>query len=259
MSFDISQYDSVLDGMDKFFTKVDNAINFDVPNAKSDALDLPYARLVPPLQRLIKTCADKIIEICKWIWDKIKEIYHGIRAPYEMYLRSKDWADIRDIASGVKQGIDPNNVEALRRWEGSARTAYMQTCTSQSGAAGTFSDIADKARSAMLDAAAGGLAFYVGILVICAEFLVGLARAIAELITGVGAPISIADIVATSGISTAAIWGACTALATFLGAQVKAMSDLERSFPEGKWPDSQSSSFNDASVEGDDKSNWKIL
>ncbi|MFF3221504.1 hypothetical protein ACFYV7_01805 [Nocardia suismassiliense] len=241
MSFDISQYNSVLDGLDKFFTKVDNAIKVDVPNAKSEALDLPYVRLLPPLQRLVKTCADKIIE------------------PYEMYLRSKDWADVRDVSAGVKQGIDPNNVEALRRWEGSARTAYMQTCTSQVGAAGTFSDIADKARSAMLDAAVGGLAFYVGILVICAEFLLGLARAIAELITGVGAPVSIADIAATSGISTAAIWGACTALATFLGAQVKAMSDLERPFPEGKWPDSQSSSFNDASVDGDNKSNWKIL
>ncbi|MFB8276276.1 hypothetical protein [Nocardia colli] len=258
MSFDISQYNSVLDGLDKFFAKVDTSINIDVPNAKSDALDLPYVRLLPPLQRLIKTCADKIIEICKWIWDKIKEIYHGIRAPYEMYLRSKDWADVRDTASGVKQGIDPNNVEALRRWEGTARLAYMQTCGSQSGAAGTFSDIADKARSAMLDAAVGGLAFYVGILAICAEFLLGLARAIGELITGVGAPISIADIVATSGISTAAIWGACTAMATFAGAQAKAIGDLNRSFPEGKWPDSQSSSFNDASVEGDNKSGWKI-
>lgn len=258
MSFDISQYNSVLDGLDKFFTKVDNSIKIDVPNAKSDALDLPYVRLLPPLQRLIKTCADKIVEICKWIWEKTKEIYQGVRAPYEMYLRSKDWADVRDIASGVKQGIDPNNLEAPRRWEGSARLAYMQTCTSQGGAAGTFSDIADKARSAMLDSAVGGLAFYVGILAICAEFLLGLARAIAELITGVGAPISIADIVATSGISTAAIWGACTAMATFVGAQAKAMGDLERSFPEGKWPDSQSSSFNDASVEVDNKSGWKM-
>lgn len=259
MSFDISQYNSVIDGLDKFFNKIDTAINTDVPNAKDDALDLPYVRLIPSLQRLIKTCADKIIQVCKWLWDKIKEIYHGIRAPYEMYLRSKDWADVRDDASGVKQGLDPNNLEALRKWEGAARLSYLQTSTSQSGAAGTFSDIAEKARSAMMDAAVGGLAFYVGILAICAEFLLGLARAIGELLTGVGAPISIADIAATSGISTAAIWAALALLATFLGGQAKAFGDLDRSFPEGKWPDSQSSSFNDASVEGDNKSQWKIV
>lgn len=259
MSFDVSQYNSVLDGLDKFFDKVDDAIRIDVPNARNDALDLPYVRLLPALQRVIKTCADKIIEICKWIWEKIKEIYHGVRAPYEMYLRSKDWAEVRDGASGVKQGLDPNNVEALRKWEGAARTAYLQTSTSQSAAAQTFSDIAEKARSAMMDAAVGGLGFYVAILAICAEFLFGLARAIGELLSGVGAGISIADIAATSGISTAAIVAACVALTTFLGGQAKAFGDLDRSFPEGKWPDSQASSFNDASVEGDNKSNWKIV
>ncbi|MCC3331620.1 hypothetical protein [Nocardia abscessus] len=51
---------------------------------------------------------------------------------------------------------------------------------------------------------------------------------------------------------------ACTALVTFLGAQAKAMGDIDRSFPDGKWPDSRATSFNDASVEGDDKSSWKI-
>jgi hypothetical protein len=135
----------------------------------------------------------------------------------------------------------------------------MQTCTSQSAAAGTFSDIAEKARSAMMDSTVGGLAFYAGILAICAEFLFGLARAIGELLSGVGAGISIADIAATSGISTAALWAALGALATFLGMQAKAFGELDRAFPDGKWPDSQASSFSDASVDGDNKSNWKIL
>ncbi|MFQ6328740.1 hypothetical protein ACLMAL_21750 [Nocardia sp. CWNU-33] len=259
MSFDVSQYNSVLDGLDKFLDKVDKAIKVDVPNAREDALDLPYVRLIPALQRVIKACADKIIEISKWIWEKITEIYHGVRAPYEMYLRGKDWADVRDAANGVKQGLDPNNVQALRSWEGTARTSYMQTCTSQSGAAGTFSDIAEKARAAMMESATGGLAFYAGVVLICAEFLAGLARAIGELLSGVGAGISIADIAATSGISTGALWAAIGALVTFLGSQAKALGELDRTFPDGKWPDSQASSFSDASVDGDNKSNWKIV
>ncbi|MEV0708220.1 hypothetical protein [Nocardia aurea] len=201
---------------------------------------------------------NSVVEICQWIWKKIKEIYHGIRAPYEMYLRSKDWADVRDSVNGVKQALDPNNVEALRRWEGAARTSYLQTCMSQSGAASTFSDIAEKARSAMIDASVGGVAFYAAILAACVNFLVGLARAIGELLSGIGAGISIADIAATSGMTAATAAAACTALVTFIGAQAKAMGDIDRSFPEGKWPDSQATSFNDASVEGDDKSSWKI-
>ncbi|MET8654288.1 hypothetical protein [Nocardia aurea] len=219
MSFDIAQYNSVVDGLDEFFVKVDYGITFQVPNARDTALDLPYVRLLPAVQRLVEAASDKIIEICQWIWKKIKEIYHGIRAPYEMYL---------------------------------------QTCMSQSGAASTFSDIAEKARSAMIDASVGGVAFYAAILAACVNFLVGLARAIGELLSGIGAGISIADIAATSGMTAATAAAACTALVTFIGAQAKAMGDIDRSFPEGKWPDSQATSFNDASVEGDDKSSWKI-
>ncbi|WP_040795768.1 hypothetical protein [Nocardia higoensis] len=258
MSFDMAQYNSVVDGLDKFFVKIDNGISFQVPNARDSALDLPYVRLIPAVQRMVEVASGKIIEICQWIWEKIKEIYHGIRAPYEMHLRSKDWADVRDNVNGVKQALDPSNVEALRRWEGAARTSYMQTCMSQSGAAGTFSDIAEKARSAMVDAAVGGVAFYAAILAACASFLVGLARAIGELLSGIGAGVSIADITATSGMTLTTATGACVALVTFLGAQAKAIGDIDRSFPDGRWPDSQATSFNDASVEGDDKSSWKI-
>lgn len=68
-----------------------------------------------------------------------------------------------------------------------------------------------------------------------------------------------ADIAATSGISTAALWAAVGALATFLGTQAKAFGELDSAFPDGKWPDSQASSFSDASVDADNKSNWKIL
>ncbi|MET7771142.1 hypothetical protein [Nocardia sp. NPDC005366] len=92
----------------------------------------------------------------------------------------------------------------------------------------------------------------------CVNFLVGLARAIGELLSGVGAGVSIADIAATSGMTAATGAAACTALVTFLGAQAKAMGDIDRSFPDGKWPGSQARSFNDASVEGDDKSSWEI-
>ncbi|MBF6520572.1 hypothetical protein [Nocardia farcinica] len=66
------------------------------------------------------------------------------------------------------------------------------------------------------------------------------------------------DAAATSGMTLTTATGACVALVTFLGAQAKAIGDIDRSFPDGKWPDSQATSFNDASVEGDDKSSWKI-
>ncbi|WP_157838444.1 hypothetical protein [Nocardia farcinica] len=154
--------------------------------------------------------------------------------------------------------------EANRTWKGAAQLSYLETGTAQSGAAKTLGDISDKARSALMDCAVGGFAFYAGILAITGNFLVGLLRAIAELASGVGAGVSIADIAATSGVGAAQLWAAVTALTAFLGLQYKAYGDINSTlsdngtFPGGAWPASQASTFEDASVEGDNESKWRL-
>ncbi|WP_280303020.1 hypothetical protein [Nocardia abscessus] len=263
MTFDVASYDSVVRELERFLKTIDSSIKVDVPHAESAALDLPYVRLIPPVQRAVKVCADKIVEVCRWIWEKIYEIIQGIRAPYEMYLRSNEWATVRNAVTSIQGEIDPNNLQANRNWKGAAQLSYLKTNTSQSAAAGKMGDVSDKARSAMMECAVGGLAFYSGILVICGSFLLGLARAIGELASGVGAPISIADIAATSGLSAAQLWAAVAAVTSFIGLQAKAFSELNSALSDnstfpGGWPDSQASTFADASVEGDGESKWRL-
>jgi hypothetical protein len=263
MTFDVASYDSVVRELDEFLKKIDGAIKVDVPYAESTALDLPYVRLIPSVQRAIKVCADKIVEVCRWMWEKIYEILQGIRAPYDMYLRSSDWAAVRNVVTSIQGEIDPNNLQANRTWKGAAQLSYLKTSTSQSAASGKMGDVSDKARSAMMECAVGGLAFYSGILVICASFLGGLARAIGELMSGIGAPISIADIAATSGLSAGQLWAAVTLVTSFVGLQAKAFSELNAALSDnstfpGGWPDSQARTFADASVEGDGESKWQL-
>ncbi|MFI5536035.1 hypothetical protein ACIA5H_06540 [Nocardia sp. NPDC051900] len=264
MSFDISSYNSVVDGLEKFLDDIDGKVRVAIPQAEQEALDLPYVRLIPPVQRAVKTCADKLIEICKWLWDKVIEIMKGIRAPYDMYLRSRDWTDVRDSVSSIQGEIDPNNLAVNRVWKGAAQLAYMKANTAQSAASGKVGDIADKTKTVLIESAVAGLAFYAGLLSICWQFLANLAAAIAALATGVGAPISLADIAADSGITTAQIWVAVGLLSAFVGQQARSFGDLHSaasdnsSFPGGRWPDPISSTFSDASVGGDNESKWRL-
>ncbi|MBF6069259.1 hypothetical protein [Nocardia farcinica] len=127
--------------------------------------------------------------------------------------------------------------EANRTWKGAAQLSYLETGTAQSGAAKTLGDISDKARSALMDCGVGGFAFYAGILAITGNSLVGLLRAIAELASGVGAGVSIADIAATSGVGAAQLWAAVTALTAFLGLQYKAYGDINSTLSDnGTFP-----------------------
>ncbi|MGW0248010.1 hypothetical protein ACWDYH_15390 [Nocardia goodfellowii] len=266
--FDMASYESVIKEIEDFLKTIDDKIKIDVPNARDDALDLTVVKITPGLKSLVKTCANKMSEILKWLWDKIVEIGKGIRAPIDMWNRSREWNEVNGTASSVSSTIDVNNLTATRIWKGAAALSYQKTATSQSAATKTIGDIADKIKTALEYSAGAAFAFYVAVTIIVGKFLIALVSEIMAMASGIGAGAGLAGVVATSGITSAELWAAVGLLVTVMGTQVKAMIDAEATLNmnsgftrEGEkvnWPASQAATFSDASVDGDNESKWRL-
>ncbi|MFI6172971.1 hypothetical protein ACIBCN_39765 [Nocardia sp. NPDC051052] len=269
MDFDVASFNEIIKKLEGYVDDIGKQISTGIPNARSTALDVDWVDWTPGLVSVIKKCAEKMIEGCKWIWDKIVDILKSAWAPVTMFTRALDWYDVKGTASGVQSTLDPNNLEAIRLWKGAAQVSYMRTATTQSAAAGKVADAGDKTALVLVTAAASGLTFYAGMALITYQFIAACVAEIGLLCTGFGAPLSLAGFLADAGITTAAIWGAVAGIATLVGGQATAFANINSTvsdnsgFPQGAdgkkhWPESFANSFSDASVDGDKESKWRL-
>lgn len=269
MDFDVATYQSVADEIERYLTKLRTSISVDIPNALNSAKNLPFIGLIPGQIELIEWCAEVMVDVCQWLLDKIIELLKGLLAPYYMYTRSRDWNDVRDVVTSAQSTLDANNLAAIRLWKGTAQQSYMRTAMAQSAASGKLGEISDKIKTVLLVSAGAGLAFYIGIALIVKQFLSALAIDIGLMAAGFTAAGGLADFFKTTGITTAQITAAVAAIGVIVSNQATALSDLDgldadnSTFPDGAdgkpvWPDSQASTFADASVEGDNESKWRL-
>lgn len=269
MNFDVATYESVMKELEQYLGNLKNSINIDIPDALRDAKSLPFIGLIPGQIELLEWCANLMIDVCSWLIDKLVELLKGALAPYYMYVRSRDWNDVRSVVTSAQSTLDANNLPAIRLWKGAAQQSYFRTATTQSAASGKLGDISDKIKTTLLVSAGAGLAFYIGIALIVKQFLLALAIDIGLMAAGFTAAGGIADFLKTTGITTAQITAAVAAIGVIVSNQATALSDLEGlasdngTFPDGTdgkpaWPDSLASTFSDASVEGDGESKWRL-
>ncbi|MFD3706887.1 hypothetical protein ACFWUP_27430 [Nocardia sp. NPDC058658] len=269
MTFDVATYQAVMKELEKYLTKLRNSISIEIPDALEVAKNLPFISLIPGQIQLLEWCATLMVDVCEWLLEKLLEILKGMLAPYYMYMRSRDWNDVRATVTSVQSTVDPNNLAAVRLWKGTAQQSYMRTATTQSAAAGKIGEVADKTKTALLQSAAAGLVFYIAIALVVQKFLSALALDIGLMAAGFTAAGGVADFLKTTGLTTAQITAAVAALGVIIGQQGTALSDLEGlksdngTFPDGAdgkpvWPDSLASTFSDASVDGDGESKWRL-
>ncbi|MDO3645682.1 hypothetical protein [Nocardia mangyaensis] len=269
MNFDVATYEAVMKELEQYLVRLKTSISIDIPEALDKAKSLPFIGFIVGQIELLEYFANLMIDVCKWLIDKLIEILKGALAPYFMYVRSRDWNDVRDSVTSVQSTIDPNNLPAIRLWKGAAQMSYMRTATTQSAASGKIGDIADKIKTTLLVSAGAGLAFYIGIALIVKQFLSALALDIALLAAGFTAAGGVMDFLKTTGITTAQVTAAVAAIGVIVTNQATALSDLEGlasdngTFPNGEsgkpsWPASLASTFSDASVEGDGESKWRL-
>lgn len=260
MSFSTAQYEATIDRINAGMQDLSAKIGQVAPAANA-AVNHWY---IPDFVKdAIIWCAEKIIELAKWLWDKFVELLKGAAAPVYMFLHALDWQDVRGLATGVQGTLRADQLSADDHWKGAAADAYVAAIKPQSDAAGKIGTIADKTAQALIICAVASLAFYVALGVILIKFIAAMATAIAAFGSAVFSWAGAALVVEEAAVNTALVTAAVTTLLAALGAQAQQLTVLKgelvdaSTFPGGNWPDATTGNYSDATVTDGD-ADWSF-
>jgi uncharacterized protein YukE len=260
MDFSVAQYQATIDkinsGMQELSAKIGQ-----VGPAANAAMDHWY---IPGFVKdAIAWCAQKIIDLAKWIWDKFVELLKGAAAPVFMFQHALEWQDVKGMATGVQGVLRADQLSVDDHWKGAASDAYVAAIKPQSEAAGKIGTIADKTAQALIISAVASLAFYVALGVILIKFIAAMVVAIAAFGSAVFSWAGAALVVEEAGVNTALVTAAVTTLLAALGAQAQQLTVLKgelvdgSAFPGGHWPDATTGNYSDATVTDGD-ADWSF-
>lgn len=203
-------------------------------------------------------------KVGKEIFDFLVDLLKGATAPIFMFMDAWDWMDVRGSASAVGSALSSQHLVVDNSdWSGKARDAYVNSVASHSDAASHISSLASSTSNHLLLCAGAGAAFYTTLAVVVAKLITATIAAITAFGSAVFSPVGAALILEEAGVNTAIVWAAISTLSAFLASQASTMVTLHGeavdngSFPAGKWPSPNSSTFNDATVKDGD-ADWSL-
>jgi len=210
----------------------------------------------------VRWCMDKVIDLANWILERIKDAIVGFAAPFRLMTHVGDWGRVSVLASGVQGALNGKSNALNYSWSGTAADRYSEACQPQADAAGAIKKAADDTRVALGLVIGAGLAFYVAIGVVVAQWIGAMGASTAAVASVVAAPAGAAAAAADSGVSAAAITAAVLALTTVLVAQGNAFGAItaamdQSKFGAGDWPDSVEGHFSDGTVR-DGTNEWSV-
>jgi hypothetical protein len=216
------------------------------------------------VQDAVVWLAEKTVEIGRKLLDLFIDLLKGATAPIHMFLDSWQWQDVRGAATGISGALSGQNLVIDNSdWSGAGRDAYVAVADAQSQAAGRIASIAGSTSNNLLGCAVVGLAFYATLVAVIVKLVAAAITALVAFGTAVFSWAGAALVLEEAGVSTAIIGTAVLTLLGFLGAQATAMVNLHgeavdlTTFPEGHWPRSQTSTYDDASVTDGD-ADWSL-
>lgn len=240
MAFNAAQYEATSQKLTSGIQTLSTKLNEVGPKAESTANHWYVPDFVA---KALIWAANKVIEAASWVLNKIKELLEGIAAPVYLAIHVWDWqSDIRGKASGVAGSTTADQLQSLKHWTGEAATSYTTAVKAQPIAAAKIGTTADKVATGLALCATAGLAFYVAVGVILAQYIVTMIGAIAALGSVVFSWAGAALIVGDTSVSIGLIITAVTALLALLGAQAQQMAAIEgeardmTAYPNGHWP-----------------------
>ncbi|MQY21627.1 hypothetical protein [Nocardia macrotermitis] len=250
MDFSVEQFESIIKKIEDQLGILSEKVN-GVPAVVDSATAQWW--VTDAMESAIRYCGKEIIKFGKWLYSTIKDLLKGIAAPVYMAIKAWDWYEIRGTVTQIAGDLNPDQSRAMREWQGAAEQSYKSTSTVQNNATKRIGDIADKAATSLAIVATAGLTFYAALLGILYNAIAAMVSMIVELGSGVLCLAGIATVIATGAETSISITGIVIAITALIAAETSQMFALmsattdNSSFPNGKWPDSESSTFNDSS------------
>ncbi|MFI2478452.1 hypothetical protein [Nocardia xishanensis] len=268
--FDSAAYQQIWDKLVGYAQDVDTLFAQSAPNAINDGLNTPYADWIPGLANLIKTAGRKMLQALKWLWEKIMDLLEGVAAPLFMAQRAFEWSDAKGAFADISSAINPDLLLAPKEWKGDAADEYVKTVGSQRTAIGKMEEICETCRNHLIAAAIAGFVLYAGVASVVAQFLTAVAVELGLIAAGFTAAGGFAAFWATTGITAAELSAAAGVAVVFVGDQTKAWNDIDAAANNNSgfqkdpdsgavnWPDPNTKYFDDASVDDDNESKWRL-
>jgi hypothetical protein len=250
MAFSQAQYEAVVDKINHGISTVSGTIDEILPAAQA-GVDHWYVPGV--VQDAVMSIARHVITIAHDLLQQIDHLLVGVAAPVLFFGEAFDWENVRAMADGVSGEIQPTAMPSSQHWTGAAQQAYTDMMAPQSTAAGRIASVADSTSTALGVCAVAGLAFYIALGLIIAQFIMSMIAVIAAFGSVAFSWAGLALAVGETSLSGGLIAGAVVALIGVLTAQAQQMASLhgeatdDSTFPGGKWPDPQTSTYSYAS------------
>lgn len=260
MGFSETQFQAVVDKISDGVATISAKTNDVIPAANA-AMDHWY---IPGFVKdAVMYLCHKLVDIAKAVFDSIVQILEGATAPLMFFKYGMEWIDVSGTANGVAGQLKPEVMQTDAHWKGVAADRYKSITGPQSAAAEKVGSVAQTTAITLGACALAGLAFYVAIGVVVAQFIATLIASFAAVGSIIFSWAGLGMVVADSGLSTTAIVSAVGALTALLAAQAAQMLVLHGQavdngkFPGGKWPDPTTGTFNDATV-SDGDADWSF-
>lgn len=250
MAFSQAQYQAAVDKVNKGVSDISSKIDDVIPAAEAGTNHWYVPGFV---KDAVMWLAKELVNIAKDVWNKITELLKGAAAPVRFFIDGYDWENVRSMASGVAGELVVPVMPSTQHWSGDAEQAYAKIIPPQSTAATRIATIADSTAVALDICAVSGMAFYVALGVIVAQFVVQMIAAIVAFGSVAFSWAGVALAVETTTVSSGMIIAAVGALIAALTAQSQQMVSLHgqatdnTAFPGGHWPNPNTSSYNYAS------------
>jgi hypothetical protein len=187
----------------------------------------------------------------------------GAAAPILLIKDILTWSDVRGHATSVVGELQSGADGVDYHWRGHAASAYLAVIPTHSAASARIAVIADRTQAVLGLSVSAALTFYVGLLAVVMQFLIGFAGVLAALGSVVFSWAGVALAIEKAKIGFLEIATLFLMLAAALGAQVAQLGSLHgeaadaSSFPGGHWPGSLTDRYSDATVTDGD-AEWSI-
>jgi hypothetical protein len=251
MEFSEAQYQAAIERIRTGLAQLNTKIH-QVPAAATTAMQNP--NIPAAVRERVIWLANRTVEILTSVVNRISELLRGSAAPIYMFRYAWQWQDVRGLSTSVVGTLRPEALKVNRYWQGAANEAYNRAVKPQSDAAAKLGAISERTSTSLNVCAAAGLAFYVALGVIVIKFIAAAVAVIAAIGSVVLSWAGLALIVEEAAVNTGMIIAAVAGLTGLLGAQASQMAVLHgeaidnSAFPGGRWPESTSDTFSDATV-----------
>ncbi|WP_194815410.1 hypothetical protein [Nocardia sp. XZ_19_385] len=215
------------------------------------------------LEDEVREAGEKFADLVSGLWEKLKELFEGLSAPGDFISASFDWEDFQTEVNTMASALEATAVKVDGYWQGSAATAYGTAVGAQQKAVARVGTIINAIRTACMTVGGVGVAFLTALLGIAIAVIVEATLEVAAASSGIGAlPAAIAGCFTAAkaaALVTALVAGTSATLVA-VATQIQALNvelGNNQAFPDGHWPASDSSKYNDATVKDGD-ADWSV-